>query len=123
MAAASGVPVTVVHTGLLALVALAAVVAFRLVGVVLVMAMLVAPAASAALVVRRMPLIMLVAAGIGVVSTLSGLYVSFHGDFAAGPAIVMVAIGFFAVTYVLSDRGLALPRRLSGARRPSLHAG
>jgi len=114
MAAASGVPVGLVQTGLLALVALAAVIAFRLVGVVLVMAMLVAPAASGALLVRRMPLIMLVAAVTGFASTVIGLYASFHWDVAAGPAIVMVAIVIFVAAYALSGRGLAVPRRIMG---------
>lgn len=111
MAAASGVPVALVQTGLLALVALAAVIAFRLVGVVLVMAMLVAPAATAGLVVRQMPLIMAGGALVGILSTLAGLYISFHSDVAAGPAIVVVAVGCFIVTYAVSGRGLALPDR------------
>lgn len=119
MAAASGVPVNLVHTGLLTLVALAAVIAFRLVGVVLVMAMLVAPAATAGLLVRRMPQIMAVAALLGVVSTVVGLYASFHLDVAAGPAIVMTAIAAFVVAYVFADRGLALPRRLTQRGRPA----
>jgi manganese/iron transport system permease protein len=121
MAAASGVPVNLVHMGLLSLVAVAAVIAFRLVGVVLVMAMLVAPAASAALLVRRMPVIMALGAVAGVVSTVSGLYISFHADLAAGPAIVIVAILIFVATYVLADRGLGVPRRLR--RRPDTTTG
>ena len=114
MAAASGVPVNLVHMGLLSLVAVAAVIAFRLVGVVLVMAMLVAPAASAALLVRRMPLIMLLGTVVGIVSTLAGLYISFHADLAAGPAIVIAAILIFVAAYTLSERGLGLPRRIAG---------
>ncbi len=115
MAAASGVPVTLVHMGLLTLVALAAVIAFRLVGVVLVMAMLVAPAATAGLLVRRMPMIMLIGTGVGVLSTVVGLYSSFYFDVAAGPAIVMTAIVAFVLAYLLSGRGLAIPRRLATA--------
>lgn len=118
MAAASGVPVNLVHMGLLSLVAVAAVIAFRLVGVVLVMAMLVAPAASGALLVRRMPMIMAVGVVAGLASTVSGLYMSFHADLAAGPAIVIVAILIFVATYALADRGLALPRRMTGRRVP-----
>jgi ABC-type Mn2+/Zn2+ transport system permease subunit len=123
MAAASGVPVTLVHTGLLTLVALAAVIAFRLVGVVLVMAMLVAPAATAGLIVRRMPLIMLLGALVGVISTVVGLYTSFYWDVAAGPAIVMTAIVAFVAVYLVSYRGLALPRRLLGRGRAATPAG
>ncbi len=107
MAAAAGVPVAVVQTGLMVLVSLAAVAAFRLVGVVMVMAMLVAPAATAALVVRRVPLIMLVGAGFGVLAVVIGLYVSFYANVAAGPAIVVTSVVFFFVVFTLSPRGLA----------------
>lgn len=106
MAEAAGVPVALVQTGLLMLVALAAVVAFRLVGVVMVMAMLVAPAATATLLVQRMPSIMAVAGLVGAAATVGGLYLSFHGDFAAGPSIVMAAIALYAVAFVVSPRGV-----------------
>ena len=106
MAAASGVPVTAVQTGLLILVALAAVVAFRLVGVVLALAMLVAPAAAAGLLVRDIPKVMALGTVFGALSTLIGLYASFHGDVAAGPSIVLSAVGIFAVVYVVAPRGL-----------------
>lgn len=110
MAAAAGIPVALVQTGLLVLVSLAAVVAFRLVGVVLVMAMIVAPAATAGLLVRRLPLMMALGTLIGLGSTMAGLYASFYWDVAAGPAIVMAAIGVFAVTFALSPRGLGIAR-------------
>jgi manganese/iron transport system permease protein len=117
MAAASGVRVGLAWTGLLALVALTAVIAFRLVGVVLVMAMLVGPAAAASLMFRRMLLIMAGAAVVGTISSLAGLYLSFHADLAAGPSIVTIAIGLFVVTFLVSPRGLParLPRRQAGA--------
>ena len=108
MAAASGVPVAAVQTGLLVLVALAAVIAFRLVGVVLVMAMLVAPAATAGLIVRRIPLIMAAGVAVGLFATVAGLYLSFYGDFAAGPSVVMVAVGAFGAVFAASPRGLGL---------------
>ena len=107
MAAAAGIPVPLVQTGLMVLVALAAVAAFRLVGVVLVMAMLVAPAATAALVVRRVPLIMVGGAVFGILSVVVGLYASFHADVAAGPAIVVTSVAFFLIVFALSPRGLA----------------
>lgn len=115
MAAAAGVPVALVQTGLMVLVALAAVAAFRLVGVALVMAMLVTTAATAALLVRRVPLIMLLGAVFGVLAVIVGLYASFHADVAAGPAIVVTSAAFFLVVFVVSPRGLmpALQRVLA----------
>lgn len=112
MAEASGVRVNLAHAGLLVLVALTAVIAFRLVGVVLVMAMLVAPAAAGSLLFRTMPRIMLAGSIAGAVSTAAGLYLSFYADLAAGPAIVTVAIVLFGVVFLTTPRGLGLGRRL-----------
>ena len=106
MAAASGVPVLLVQTALLTLVALAAVVAFRMVGVLLAMAMLVAPAATATLLVRRLPWIMALGTAIGIAAVVVGLYISFHFDVATGPSIALTAVTFFAIAFVLSPRGL-----------------
>ena len=118
MAAASGVPVAAAQSGLLVLVALAAVAAFRLVGVVLVLAMLVTPAATAALLVQRIPLIMLGGVGVGLVSTVVGLYVSFYADVAAGPSIVLVAVACFGLALALSTRRRYGGRGIGlGARR------
>ncbi len=106
MAAASGIPVALVQTGLMVLVALAAVAAFRLVGVVLVMAMLVAPAAAAMMLMRRVPMIMVGGTVVGLVAVVVGLYISFHVDVAAGPAIVVTAVTIFLLAFIVSPRGL-----------------
>ena len=116
MAAAAGVPVAVVQTGLMVLVALAAVAAFRLVGVVLVMAMLVAPAATAALIVRRVPLIMMLGGVFGLLAVVVGLYASFHTGVAGGPAIVVASVALFLLVFALSPRGLAPALRRVFAR-------
>ena len=119
MAAVAGVPVTAFRIGMLVLVALAAVVAFRLVGVVLSVAMLVAPAAAAALVVRQLHWIMILSGAIGIVSTVIGLYLAFHADLAAGPAIVLAAVAAVAVCFMLSPRGLARNLRRSSETPPA----
>ncbi|MYE05684.1 MAG: metal ABC transporter permease [Chloroflexi bacterium] len=106
VASVSGVPVTFMQIGLLVLIALATVVAFRLVGVVLALAMLVAPAAAAALLTRRLTMMMLISTLIGVGSTVAGLYASFHFDLAAGPSIVLTAVVLMMLSFVLSPRGL-----------------
>ena len=119
MAAVAGVPVTAFRIGMLVLVALAAVVAFRLVGVVLSVAMLVAPAAAAALVVRQLHWIMILSGAIGIVSTVIGLYLAFHVDLAAGPAIVLVAVAAVAVCFMLSPRGLVRNLRRASEAPPA----
>jgi ABC-type Mn2+/Zn2+ transport system permease subunit len=115
MAAASGIPVTLLHYGLLTLIAISAVVALKAVGIVLVVAMLVTPAATAALLVRRLHLIMLGGALIGLASSVAGLYVSYYASVASGAAIVLVATFLFMVALVFSPkRGL-----LAALRHPA----
>ncbi len=111
VASVSGVPVTLMQVGLLVLIALATVVAFRLVGVILALAMLVTPAAAATLMTKRLGAMMVLATLVGSVSTVVGLYASFHFNFAAGPSIVLTAVLIMALSFVLSPRGLreALP--------------
>ena len=106
VASVSGVPVTFMQIGLLVLIALATVVAFRLVGVILAVAMLVTPAAAAVLLTRRLSTMMLMATMVGIVSTVVGLYASFHLDLAAGPSIVLTAVILMGLSFILSPRGL-----------------
>jgi manganese/iron transport system permease protein len=121
MAAASGVPVAAVQYGQLALLALTTVVAIKVVGIVLVVAMLVTPAATAQLLVRRVPAMMVLAVLIGCVSAVAGLYISYYANVASGAAIVLVATGIFLLALLLSPhRGLlAVWRRQMRVRRAS----
>lgn len=104
MAAASGVPVAAVQYGQLALLALTTVVAIKVVGIVLVVAMLVTPAATAQLLVRRVPAMMAVAVLLGAASSVAGLYISYYANVASGAAIVLVATGLFLLALLLSPR-------------------
>jgi manganese/iron transport system permease protein len=104
MAAASGVPVALVQYGLLAMLAVSTVVALKAVGIVLVVAMLVTPAATASLLVRRVPQIMLLGSVIGVIASVSGLYISYYASVASGAAIVLVATALFLVALLFAPR-------------------
>jgi manganese/iron transport system permease protein len=115
MAAAAGLPVAAMQYGLLTLIALTIVIALKAVGIVLVVAMLVTPAATAQLLVQRLHLIMAVGAGIGIVSSVVGLYLSYHADVAASAAVVLTATVIFLVTFLLSPR-----RGILSLRRPSI---
>jgi manganese/iron transport system permease protein len=114
MALSVGLPVFWLDTLLLLLLTLTIVIALRAVGNILVLAMIVTPAATARLLVddvgKMMPLSAFLGAGAGVV----GLYLSWHTDLAAGGMIVLTATGFFVVALVLQ----ALRGRL---RRGVLH--
>jgi ABC-type Mn2+/Zn2+ transport system permease subunit len=104
MAAASGLPVAGLQYGLLALLALTAVLALQAVGVVLVVALLVTPAATAQLLVRRLPQMMALAAILGVLSSFVGLYVAYYADVSASAAVVLTLTGFFALAVIMTPR-------------------
>ncbi len=96
------------HTALLALITLAVVGSFQTVGTLLVFGLLVGPAATAALVVRRVPAMMLTAATVGVSSVVVGLMISFHANTSGSATIAIVPIVLFFI--VLAIRS-ALQRR------------
>jgi ABC-type Mn2+/Zn2+ transport system permease subunit len=98
------------HIALLALITLAIVGSFQTVGTLLVFGLLVGPAATAALIVRRVPAMMLVAAAVGVVSVAIGLIISYHADTSGSATMAVVPIAFFFVTLTarsLTSRSLA----------------
>jgi manganese/iron transport system permease protein len=97
---------------MLVLLALTIVVSLQTVGVGLVAAMLVTPAATASLLTRRLPTMMAVSAAIGALSSVVGLYLSYYLDVASGAAIVLTATALFVVAFLVAPRrGLAWRRR------------
>ncbi len=98
------------HVVMLALIALVVVSAFRAVGTLLVMAFLIAPPATAVLVVRRVPLVMLVAVAFGAAAVVIGLLVSFHAGTATAATIAGISVGGFFVVQA-SQRTVAALRR------------
>jgi len=95
-----GLRATVLHYILMGLMTLAIVVALRSVGVVLVVAMLITPAATAYLISKRLSEMMVKAAIIGAVSAVTGLYISYYLNIASGAAMVLVAAIIFAATVI-----------------------
>ena len=118
MAAASGVPVAAMQYGLLVLIGLTVVLALQVLGIVLVLAMLVAPAATAQLLTRRLPPMMALGALVGAVSAVCGLYIAWYADVAASAAIVLTATGFFLLAFLFAPgRGILWQRRFVPAER------
>lgn len=111
-AAALGLRPRLAHVAMLTLVALAIVASFRTVGTLLVFGLLVAPPATAALIVRRVPAMMALACAIGVFSVALGLVLTYHFDTAAGATMAGTAVAIFFI--VLAGRELAsqVTRRL-----------
>jgi len=111
-AAASGLRVGPLEYLLLALLGVTIVVGIQTVGIILVVAMLVTPAATAQLVVTRFDRLVLLAVALAIVSVIGGLYVSFYWNLAAGATIVMFETLLFALALLLGPRtGLVRLRR------------
>ena len=107
LAATLRLPVAFLRILLLVLLALTIVVSMQTVGVGLVAAMLVTPAATAYLLTRRLFPMMLLSAGVGGLASLVGLYLSFYLNVASGAAVVLTATALFLVAFFLSpQRGL-----------------
>ena len=103
-------PVGLLQNLLLVLLAVVIVVSIQSVGVALVLAMLVTPASAAYLVTRRLGDMMAVSAGLGVLSAVGGLYLSYYLNIASGPAIVLAETAAFALIYGLAPRRAGLGR-------------
>jgi ABC-type Mn2+/Zn2+ transport system permease subunit len=102
-----GLHPSVARIALLALIALAIISSFRTVGNLLVYGLLIAPPATASLLARRVPMMMAVSVGVGIVSVYAGLVLSYHLDLAAGAAMAGFAVAvFFAVMTVTEMVGV-----------------
>lgn len=86
---------------LLGMIALTIVISLQTVGIALMSAMLITPAASAFLLVKRIGRMILLAVVLAVLSGISGLYVSFYLGIASGAAIVLVASLFFSLAWMI----------------------
>ncbi len=89
------------HAALLGLITIAIVGSFQTVGTLLVFGLLVGPPATAALIVRRVPAIMALAAAIGVLSVAAGLIISYHADTSGSATMAVVPIVLFFATLTL----------------------
>lgn len=117
-AGAAGLPVARIEYLVLALVALTIVVSLQAVGIILVVAMLVTPAATAQLLTVRFAALMRLAIVIGVGSGVAGLYLSDWLRVASGATIVLVETALFLVALLLGPRtGLLGLRRARSSRR------
>jgi manganese/iron transport system permease protein len=104
LAATLRLPLNALDSLLLVLIALTVVVSLQTVGVALMMAMLVTPAATAYLLTRRLWHMMIVGAVIGAVSSVAGLYLSFYINVASGAAVVLVATAIFVLAFLFAPR-------------------
>lgn len=100
LAATMRLPAELLRNLMLVLLALTVVVSLQTVGVGLAAAMLVTPAATAYLLTRRLAAMMLVSAGLGALSSIIGLYLSYYLNIVSGSAIVLTATAFFLLAFL-----------------------
>jgi manganese/iron transport system permease protein len=111
-ARAIGLPVRVLHYGLLILLSLTIVSALKAVGIILVIAMLIAPGATAYLLTDRFERMLLIAVAVATFSAALGTILSFHIDAATGAAIVLVQAAMFVLAFLFAPKhGLLVSRR------------
>ena len=106
-ARAVGLPVRALHYGLLILLSLTIVGSLKAVGIILVIAMLVAPGAIAYLLTDRFDRMLVIATAVAVASSALGTIVSFHIDGATGACIVLIQFVVFVLAFLFAPkRGL-----------------
>jgi len=118
-ARAIGLPLGVIHYGLLVLLALTIIASLKAVGIILVVAMLVAPGAIAYLLTDRFSRMLMIAAGVAIGSSVLGTLVSFHIDGATGPCIVLIQAFVFVLAFLFAPRrGIFALRRAALTQPP-----
>lgn len=111
MARASGLNTTLIHYVLMFLLTLVAVSALQAIGTVLVIAMLITPAATAFMLTDRLSVMIFLAAGLGAAAAVIGLFFSYSYNLASGAAIVLTCAAFFIAAFLFSPKKGILMRR------------
>jgi manganese/iron transport system permease protein len=114
MATTLRLPVPLLNHLMLILIAVTIVLSLQTVGIALMLAMLITPAAAAYQLTHRLPLMMLVGAMIGATSGVIGLYLSYHLSIASGPSIVLVCTGFFLLAMLFAPKRGWVWQRVGG---------
>nr|WP_041808753.1 metal ABC transporter permease [Evansella cellulosilytica] len=110
MAKASGLPVKFIHYMLMLLLSLVTVASLQTVGIILVVAMLITPGATAYLLTERFSFMIIIAAFIGIISAIAGLFFSVIYDVSSGASIVLVASVLFLLAFFFSPKQGIIPR-------------
>lgn len=117
MAATYGLPINIIHYFLMTLLTLVTVASLQTVGIVLVVAMLITPAATAYLLTDRLWIMIYLSAGFGVLSSIVGLYFSYTYNLASGATIVMTATILFIFVFFFSPKQGVLWRSLKARKK------
>jgi manganese/iron transport system permease protein len=116
-AEALGLPVHLINIGLMAAITLAIIAGMKTVGVILVVALMVGPAATAYLLVKELQEIMILGSLLGALWGVVGMYVSYYLDVPSGPAIGLVVFGGFLLALLFSPRQGILTQSMRGRQK------
>lgn len=116
MAQAYGLNTKLIHYILMLLLTLVTVASLQTVGVILVVAMLITPAATAYLLTNKFKLMIALAAFFGASSAVIGLYLSFTFNLSSGSIIVLVSTGFFLLAFLFAPHRGLLWRKFAKAK-------
>lgn len=103
-ASVAGLPTDKLEYLLLSLLALVVVIALQAIGVILVISLLITPAAAALQIARSVPAAMFAAAAIGIASGIAGLYLSYYFNLPSGPVMALIAFTLFIITLAWKHR-------------------
>jgi manganese/iron transport system permease protein len=117
-----GLPVIALDVLLLALTALTVVISFKAVGNILVISLLITPAATARLFTDRLAPTMALAAALGAAAGVAGTYVGYHADVSSGGSIVLIATLMFFVAWLAAPQHGILTVALRRSRAALLTA-
>mgnify|MGYP001369117989 CR=1 FL=1 len=117
MAAAYGLKVRLIHYGIMVLLTLVTVASLQTVGVILVVSMLITPAATAYLLTNRLSTMIFLAAFFGAISSILGLYFSFVYNLPSGPIIVLATTAIFILIFLFSPKQGTFWRMLQKSKR------
>ena len=100
----AGIPSAKLDYLLLVLLSVVVVMSLQVVGIVLVIGMLITPAAAAGMIAKRFPKVIILGIVFGVISAVTGLYISYYFNVPSGPAIALVSTGIFGVSLIKNWR-------------------
>lgn len=116
-----GISAGVFHYFLMTMLSMSIVAGLQSVGVILIIAMLITPPATAFLLTERMKPLLVISASVGILSSVAGLYLSYHFNFASGASIVLVAVFIFMLAFLFSPKQGLVVRALRKRKTSKLN--
>lgn len=121
MAMSIGISTAAVHYFLMSLLSMTIVTSLQSVGIVLLVAMLITPPATAYLLTEKMKPLLILSAGLGTLSGVTGLFLSYYFNFSSGASMVLVSVSFFALAFIFSPKEGILTKAIRRRKKARFH--